>query len=484
MFLKTGAISLSLLLASRIAGLLRESAQAAAFGATGEGDLVVLMLTLPDLVSGVLAGGALTYVLLPLWAGQAPAQLAAAQRQVAWGLLGLGLLLAVLVLLSRPWLLPLLAPGLPETLRAPGLASLGWSALAIPAALLAALWVTRLQHERDFLGMYAANLVFTGCLVAALLFIAATHNAASGLTLLGGSLLVAAAARLAWLYGRQRPFRVERAAAPALPVASVWIWAVLAAGLPLLLPFVARSLVSQAGEGALATFGYAWKLAELPLVMAVQLVATLAFPAVTRAMAQPGGDASVAVRGAFSLAWVAACACAAGLLVGSQALASLLFGWGRMAPGDVARIAQWGGIAAWGLLPQALVSVSLAVLASDRSMHRVVWAYGLALGAVVLAGSLGWHDGARMMAVINLCLCFVAAATVPGALGRARMHWLPWREMAAPLAVLGVIWLGIMASGGRPGQTALGLALAVLAGLAVLVAGWISGPAMRQALAR
>ena len=46
MFLKAGVLSLALLLASRLLGLLRESAQAAAFGASGAGDVATLVLTL------------------------------------------------------------------------------------------------------------------------------------------------------------------------------------------------------------------------------------------------------------------------------------------------------------------------------------------------------------------------------------------------------------------------------------------------------
>ena len=70
MFLKAGALSLALLLASRLLGLARESAQAAAFGTSGLGDVAVLMLTLPDWLAGLLASGALAYVLLPHWARQ------------------------------------------------------------------------------------------------------------------------------------------------------------------------------------------------------------------------------------------------------------------------------------------------------------------------------------------------------------------------------------------------------------------------------
>ena len=61
MFLKAGVLSLALLLVSRVLGLLRESAQAAALGTSGLADVVVLMLTLPDWLASVLLGGALAY---------------------------------------------------------------------------------------------------------------------------------------------------------------------------------------------------------------------------------------------------------------------------------------------------------------------------------------------------------------------------------------------------------------------------------------
>src|SRR5437868_11700359 len=100
MFLRAGALSLALLLASRLLGLLRASAQAAAFRASGLGDVVVLMLTLPDWLAGVLASGALAYVLLPAWA-RAPQAVAALQRRVARALLGFGVLLAIVLAAGR-----------------------------------------------------------------------------------------------------------------------------------------------------------------------------------------------------------------------------------------------------------------------------------------------------------------------------------------------------------------------------------------------
>jgi putative peptidoglycan lipid II flippase len=82
----------------------------------------------------------------------------------------------------------------------------------------------------------------------------------------------------------------------------------LSSGLPLALPFVARSLASASGEGALATFNYAWKLVELPLLLAIQLAAT---PGVSRRhprFGRGGRPGGLPLRRAFALAWVLACA--------------------------------------------------------------------------------------------------------------------------------------------------------------------------------
>jgi peptidoglycan biosynthesis protein MviN/MurJ (putative lipid II flippase) len=487
MLLKAGALSLGLLLASRVLGLLRETGLAATFGISGMADVAVLMLTLPDWVAGVLASGALAYALLPAWVGREPAQVAAIQRRVARILLASGIALAaVLAVLREPaagWLAGGLAPGA----RLAAAQALVWSALAVPAALLAALWITRLQHERDFVGMYSANIVVNLVLLAAIGAVAAGHDNAQGVAWLGCGLLAAMGLRLAWLRWRQ-PARMAAAAGEGgavLPRASVWLWAVLSAGLPLALPFVARSLASRSGEGALATFNYAWKLVELPLLLAIQLVATLAFPAIAQALSKSGAsaphEAGTAVRTAFGLAFALACACAAGLLAGAPALASLLFGWGRMEPAALEHVARWARTGAWGLLPQAIIAVGLTVLAAQDRMKSAVLAYALALAALLVLGASGVTDGGALMAALNVLLAGVAAATVI-AVGAQARRWLPWRVLGGSLAMLLVLAFGLPllpASGSVP----LGLVVAAVCAGLVLATAWLAGPELRPGAA-
>lgn len=538
MLLKAGAISLLLLVASRLLGLLRESAQAAAFGATGLADLAVLMLTLPDWITGVLASGALSYVLVPAWAGRSAAQVAASQRRVARVVLGLGLalgLVAVAALMLAPQaVLGWLAPGLPASLTGlavpgvstePGAAVAGmatagllamspaasgliWSALALAPALLAALWATRLQHEGDAVGLYGANLVVNGVLVAAIGFAgwmlgsgmasAPGHGGpgrADGAVLaLGLGLLAAMGLRLAWQAWREgRAQVVAPVAAPVvaplpeapvpLPPPPAWGWAILAAGLPLALPFAARSLASAEGEGALAVFNYAWKLVELPLMLAIQLVATLAFPRVARAVAagldQPGTRAPL--QAAFGLAFALACAACAGLLLAADVAARLLFGWGRMDPAGLAQVAEWSRIGAWSLLPQAVSAVGLTVLAAQSRLRPAALWHALGLAVLLALGSLASSSAAFLMAALCAVLGMVALGVL-AALGGAVLRLLPWASMGAALAALAVVaWLAPWVTQLLPAP-AWRLALAVLAALGVLAVAWAAAGPLRQTL--
>lgn len=483
MFLRAGVLSLALLLASRFLGLLRESALAAAFGASGMGDVAVLMLTLPDWLTGVLASGALAYVLLPAWSHEEAARIAASQRSVARRLLVAGGVVAVLLALTHAPVLRWLAAGLPPALQEPAGIGLVWAGVAVPPALLAALWVTRLQHERDFTGLYAANLVVNAVLIATLGVAALAGGAPhTDIAILGAGLLLAMAARLAWLHRRQQPVRRAHTVADtvALPAASVWLWAAAAAGLPLALPFAARSLASQDAPGALATFNYAWKLVELPLVLAIQLVGTLTLGPIARAVR--GGapqETAATLRRGFALAWTLACASTAGLLLAAPAIAQLLFGWGRMDAQGLSAIAHWGRIGAWSLLPQALVTIAMAALAAQGRLRIAVLGYAAALALLLLSGA---SDGATLMAWLNGLWTAIALLSLH-ALRPAGQGWLPWRTLAAAGGAV-VILQGLVWTFGLPPSLALQWLAAIAAAAAVFGAAWWAGADLRCALAR
>jgi putative peptidoglycan lipid II flippase len=480
MFLKAGVLSLALLLASRLLGLLRESTQAAAFGATGTGDIAVLMLSLPDWLAGVLASGALAYVLLPAWAHEDAGRITSGQRRIARVLLAGGVALAALLLLLHAPAVRWLLPGLPPELRPQASRALVFSALALPLALLASLGITRLQHERDFVGMYAASMVVNLVLVAALIMMTVlAHTAATAA--LGAGMVAAMLARLEWLRRRQRPFRREIGLADqgSLPALPLWLWAAAAAGLPMLLPFVARSLASGQGEGALAIFNYAWKLVELPLVLAVQLVGILALGPIAQALRSGTGAEAAPVRRGFALAWTLACACTAALLLAAPAVAQLLFGWGRMQPEAIAQVGQWGRIGAWSLLPQALVTIAAAVLAAQERMRIVVIAHAVAFAVLLLVHPA---EGVTLMAWLVGLLTAVAVAVL-AALRAQLPGWLPWTALATAGGLL-LALQALLLLAGTPSGAALQWGSAIAAACAILGLTWLCSADLRLALAR
>jgi peptidoglycan biosynthesis protein MviN/MurJ (putative lipid II flippase) len=249
------------------------------------------------------------------------------------------------------------------------------------------------------------------------------------------------------------------------------------------LPFAARSLASAEGEGALAVFNYAWKLVELPLMLAIQLVATLAFPRVARAVAagldQPGTRAPV--QAAFGLAFALACAACAGLLLAADVAARLLFGWGRMDPAGLAQVAEWSRIGAWSLLPQAVSAVGLTVLAAQARLRPAALWHALGLAVLLALGSLASSSAAFLMAALCAVLGMVALGVL-AAMGGAVRRLLPWASMGAALAALAVVaWLAPWVTQLLPAP-AWRLALAVLAALGVLAAAWAAAGPLRQTL--
>ena len=273
---------------------------------------------------------------------------------------------------------------------------------------------------------------------------------------LGLGLLAAMALRLAWLR-----CALPRCAGDAggarrapLPAPPVWLWAVAGAGLPLALPFAARSLASQAGEGALATFNYAWKLVELPLVLAIQLVASLAFPAIARRAGAAAARRRPRRRArGFALAWALACAAAAALLVGAPALAQLLFGWGRMDAAALAQVARWGLAGAWGLLPQARHRGGAdGAGGAAAACGRPCSAYGAGAGCCCWpARRPAWRDGAAADAAAQRAASAGGRRRAWPRSARGPARWLPWRADGL-VARLAWPWLLAVRSRCRPAR--------------------------------
>lgn len=512
--LRTGLLAVALLALSRVSGVLRESSLAAALGVGATADAVVLMLTLPDMVVGVLLGGVLSYVLLPQWARLSPAA-KHKQRARQWrAVMGLGLVCGAAVWVGRDELMAWLAPAL--ALGAPVLADAAatWAALALPLAVWAAWGGTRLQHRSDLLGLYTANLAVNATLIFGLLTLAwvgLPHGSAAwALHAMGACLLLAMVARLLWQRWRLRiPSQASPAPAVSAPaptaapesVARAWpLWtgALMCAGMPLAAYLLSRSLASAQGPGSLTQFNLAWKLVELPQVLLIQVVAMLALPRLSRAAAQVGraGDAPAwlpALRQTLALALALACAATVGLHWSGQAAAALLYGWGAMPVSALAELAAWAQRGAWSLPAQALAAMLVALLAAQQKLAAAAAAWTLAaLPAAVVVGlsPAAWQHGAAAMAWLAGLWWAAALALLATVAWTSRVHAGWWRALLhdawAPLLLTGlsaaVAWGWDPAL--RQDAGALGWAAGLAGAAMVLSVAWWCSPGLRDALRR
>jgi putative peptidoglycan lipid II flippase len=377
-----------------------------------------------------------------------------------------------------------------------------WGAAAsLPLALAAALWSTRLQHEQDFVGVYGANVVVNLGLIIAI-FVIANYLAQMPTFIrfdpkivmaMAAAMLLVMAARLVWMARRLRassPAENAGSADVAMPRVSVWLWAALAAGLPLTLPFVARSMASAQGEGTLALFGYSWKMVELPQILLLQLVAMLALPSISRAFAEMhekawGESARQAVSLAFALAWALGCACLIGLLLARESLARLLFGWGAMNEANLVFI--WA-VSAWGALALPALGVTAIASAVLAARERLAWsALAHAAALAVLLASNRWMPmasnelGQGLMAALT-AVSWGVALVLALACGAMRARAWPWLSMAASLGAMVACGICAIALGWATAPPPMWAALlgGTLAGAITLAAGIGAHAALRD----
>ena len=466
----------------RLAGFVREAILAARFGRSAEGDAAVLVLTLPDTVINLLVGSAMTVALVPVLAERRPRGAhgpVIRAALVAGTLAGVGLWVGV-ALAGLP-LVALLAPGLPAPAAAAAAGVLPIALAAIPAALISSVLGAVLQERYRTATTALGTLVFNGAVIVGLL----VAGAEATLLALAVALLIGAVLRLAlqvWDVRRDPPAPVPTVPEP-LPPGMVLAYgqALLAGGALLLVPVLGRAFASQAGAGEIAAYTYATKLFELPLGVALTVVAQALFAklAALRAEGRTAEARELLAQG-LTLVGVLAGACTGVLAVGGPVLAEAAFARGRMSVADAHHIGALAALLAAALPLAALASLVTGWLNAGRDTRTPLVAGGLGLLVFAVVAALGSGQVQQVILATVLLHGVVLAVLVLGA-----RQELPWRPgVIVPGMVAGgvsalVAWL-VPAEGGL----VLRLAVVGMAGVVGLVAGALLVPAVRRRLRR
>nr|WP_055543762.1 lipid II flippase MurJ [Streptomyces kanamyceticus] len=485
---KAALVTAALSVAGSLLGLVRDQALAHYFGAGTDTDAFLVAWTLPELAATLLIEDGLAFFLVPAFS------LALARRAdtphgdpvralVRTSLPRMTLCFAATALAliaAAPYIVALLAPGLPD----PQLA-VDCTRLTATCALtfgLTGYCSAALRAHRRFVAPATVYVAYNTAIIAALFVLAGRWGiraAAAGVAV-GGVLMVAAQAPSLWRQLRRGPkvFIPNPAKAPgptAPTMQSAIIWTVLLFALCRQSQvLIERFLASSLPAGAISHLNYAQKVAQMPMVLSLMLC-TVTFPVVARALAD--GEIERArdrVERDLVLAGCIVLLGAAAVIATAPALIELLFQRGAFGARDTAATAAVMRVYTLGLLGHTLVG---ALARAYFSVARTTWVplFSMFIGVLATAG-LGFLSvgtwGVYGIAGANATGICVTAALLLRGLG-PRTVPVRTRAVVGQLARLALAAAVAAVLGALCAQRMAGPLLAVVAGSAVVTVSFV-----------
>lgn len=455
---RAALVTVALSLAGALLGLGRDQVLAHLFGAGSETDAFLVAWTVPEFAATLLIEDGLAFALVPAFsavlarrAGDGTGDPVRALVRRTLPRLALAFSVAsALVVWGAPYLVQLLAPGLPD----PGLA-VDCTRLTGTCVLtfgLAGYCSAALRAHRRFVAPAAIYVAYNAAIITAMFALGArwgVRAAAVGVAV-GGALMVVI--QLPSLLRRLHRRRVPKTAAAAgeasrhtmnlALIVTVLLFALCRQSQVL----VERFLASSLPVGAISHLNYAQKVAQMPMVIALMLC-TVTFPVVSRALAD--GDTERArdrverdlraVSSFVLLGTAVVIACA-------PQLVHVLFQRGAFTAQDTAATAAVMRVYALGLLGHALVG---ALVRSYFAAGRPTWYPVAAMTAGIVATSWIGAVTAGSWGVLGITAANAAGITLTALIllyGMER-HGVPIRVRPLLAAMGGPLRAAVVACG-------------------------------------
>nr|WP_234328100.1 lipid II flippase MurJ [Streptomyces sp. NRRL S-37] len=468
--LGTAALSI----AGSLLGLVRDQSLARLFGAGSDTDAFLVAWTVPEIAATLLIEDGLAIALIPAFS------MALARR--ARGVPGdpvrelvratlprLCLAFAAvtaLVAAGAPYLVRVLAPGLPDPRLAVDCTRI--TALSLLAFGLAGYCSAALRAHRRFFAPAAIYVAYNTGIVATMFLLGGewgVRAAAVGVAV-GGCLMVAVQLPSLWRRLASRTPASAPATGPAVeerPVRLALIAAVLLFALCRQSQvLVERFLASSLPAGSISHLNYAQKVAQIPMTLSL-MVCTVTFPVVARALAD--GDTRRARARVERDLVLASCVVLAGMcavIACAPQMIELLFQRGAFTAADTAATANVMRVYALGLLGQTLVG---ALVRCYFSAGRPSWyplgvmAAGIVVTSLTGAATVGRWGVAGIAAANAFGITVTAVLLLTGL--RATRHGGTAGE---PAGVPAGVSVGVREVLGRLSRPVLASVLAVAAG--------------------
>ncbi len=392
------------LLLGRLSGFAREAFVATSYGVTSEADVVVLMLTVPDLLVNILMGGAMGAMLVPAFTQHTRlARQMMYQAMVLFGLIFMGVTL--LLIFQSHSLVGLLAPGFDESLRdlsAETLKSVLW---LVPLTVLAGIVTAYLNASNKFFVASLGTLIINCSIIAGLLLTYygyGTLSLVAVFVLLGGLLRLLSQLMLVpinwtpvsairpWLLSKDMLIRYGQA--------------MFSGSLLLLFPVIVRALASFQGDGSVALLNYSIRLVEFPMVISVTFLSVVLFPRLAHSFTSDLTLHRQLVKFGVQVSLSISVIAAITLIFMSSSYAEFVYGHGSMRDSNLEAVSRLTSI---GLisLPLQGFSTLLTAIFNSRLDTRTPLLLNTAGLLFLLAGSYFNLFGQNLEALMWLLVC-------------------------------------------------------------------------------
>ena len=411
------------ILLSRVAGLIRQRVLGHYLGTSSSADAYVAAIRIPNFLQNLLGEGVLSASFIPVYAALRAKGEEEQARKVAGAVAGLltlvTALFALVGMLATPWLLDLIAPGFSGDTRALAIVLVRIFFPGISLLVLSAFCIGVLNSHHRFFLSYAAPVVWSAAIIAALILGAHSGGGQSRIAIwaawgavVGGGLQLGVQLPLVLkLLGKGARLSLGRGDAHVAEVVRNFLPVVAGRGVVQLSAYVDTLIASWLPSGTVAAFGYAMTIYTLPVSLFGMAVSAASLPSMSADADAAGKLHDELVSGLRHIAFTVVPTVAAFLALG-DVICAAIFQTGRFGARDVRYV--------WLILigsTVGLLAVTMARLYSSAfyALRDTRTPLKYAVMRVALTAALGVFCGLYLPALLGVDRRFGAAGLTASA---------------------------------------------------------------------
>ncbi|RDU79764.1 hypothetical protein CHH34_00175 [Aeromonas veronii] len=355
----------------RISGFLRELFIASSFGVSKTSDLIIVLLSIPDVLVNLLVGGALGMILVPEQKKYTQELARTFYLQVLYLGIVVFFIIALFLSLFSSELMYLFAPGLDSNDILSYQRYLKISLVAIPLTVAAGITTARLNYQEKFFLPALGTLIFNIILIIAIWLASRQIEEDSLLYCLSFGIIISAMIRWCSLIANDNFLLFDRNFLShwliSINLLKKYIYCVLGSGFLFIIPVIVRAISSRQGEGMLSISNYAVKLVDFPLAVCLTVFSIIFLPKLSSLHVDKNNER-------FSkVCWIAiyvvifsSLLITVSMIVFSYQFTSIVYNWGGVSESDLREVSNLLSIAIISLVFQGLNSFIISAHAAKN----------------------------------------------------------------------------------------------------------------------